>query len=65
MMSETVEVDRQYLWALETVAVGETRQDSIGTDTEPVSQSDYITALNVLKQANLHQPRQLHGNDEQ
>lgn len=59
-MVDTDEVDWRYLWALETIAVAETRQESIGSDTEPVDQHDYSVALEELQRASLTQPRPRH-----
>lgn len=57
-MTETVEVDRDYLRALEVVAVAEHRMDTVTLDSEPVNSKQYAEALDRLDEANLKQPRQ-------
>lgn len=54
---EQVVVDRDYLWALETVTVGFALQDVVGSDTEPVSQSDMVEAFELIHRADLTEPR--------
>ena len=53
-MRETVEVDRDYLWALEVLAC-----HSLGIDIEPeeLSQFNKDEAVTVVERANLTQPR--------
>lgn len=48
--SDTVEVDREYLWALEVLAT-----DSI--NEAEILPSVYLDALGIARDANLKQPR--------
>lgn len=60
-MNETVEVDRDYLWALEVLAC-----DSIAIDGETSREhSDrFVDAMGVAEQASLSQPRPRYPDDE-
>lgn len=50
-MNDTIEVDRDYLWALEVLAVGRIPR---GSD---VTRSDFKEARRVVKNSGLTQPR--------
>ena len=51
MTQEEITVDREYLWALEVLAL-----DNIDTEDQPVG--DRYDALRVVREANLKQPRE-------
>ena len=51
MTQEEITVDREYLWALEVLAL-----DRIDSEGQPVS--DCYDALLVVRGANLNQPRE-------
>jgi len=51
MTQEEITVDREYLWALEVLAL-----NSIDSEDQPVS--DRYDALRVVREANLNQPRE-------
>jgi hypothetical protein len=55
-MNETVEVDRDYLWALEVLAL-DYLQDKADHD-------DYQNAKRVVEAANLNQPRPRRTNEK-
>jgi len=50
MTQEEITVDREYLWALEVLAL-----DNIDAKDQPVD--DRYDALRVIREANLKQPR--------
>ena len=60
-MNETVEVDRDYLWALEVLSC-----DSIAIDGETSRNNAdrFVDAMGVVEDANLTQPRARYPDDE-
>lgn len=62
--TDTVEVDRDYLWALETLVVARCINDSIGSDTDPTL-PETTEAMDVVHGAGLRRPRDRYPNQDE